>query len=72
MLFQYYPNLTLSTEGHPFCVVDVGLLDTGDWGVVEVNPPFALSSYDWDVGAYYAYCAAAWRSVVEAAYPESA
>ena len=53
-------------------MVDVGLLDTGDWGVVEVNPPFALSSYDWDVGAYYAYCAAAWRSVVEAAYPESA
>jgi hypothetical protein len=47
-----------------FVVVDVGMTDDGNWCVVEVNPPFALSSYDLDIGIYVEYCCAAWLSLI--------
>lgn len=48
-----------------FCVVDVGLSSsTGEWCVVECNPPFALSSYDLDMTIYVSYCTQAWRDMI--------
>ena len=54
-----------------FVVVDVGLTGQGDarpgsWCVVETNPPFALSSYDLEIGLYVEYCCAAWAWIVAA------
>ena len=42
-----------------FCVIDVGIINFSGshvWSIVEVNPPFALSSYDWPIDSYYKYC----------------
>ena len=42
-----------------FCVIDVGIINLNGkhiWSIVEVNPPFALSSYDWDIDSYFNYC----------------
>lgn len=47
-----------------FVVVDVGLTSTGKWCVVEVNPPFSLSSYGLDIGIYMEYCCAAWAYIL--------
>lgn len=46
-----------------YCVVDVGMLQNGTWAVVEVNPPFALSSYDWPISEYVTYCLDAWAHI---------
>jgi len=46
-----------------FVAVDVGLTRQGEWCVVEANPPFALSSYDLDIGVYVDYCVAAWQDL---------
>lgn len=46
------------------CVIDIGLIDNGDvkyWTIVEVNPAFALTSYNWDIDKYYNYCRNSWR-----------
>ena len=47
-----------------FCVVDVGLTAQNVWCCVEVNPPFALTSYDWPIDQYYDYCQKAWKYIV--------
>ena len=26
------------------------------WSIVEVNPPFSISSYDWNIDSYFNYC----------------
>ena len=44
-------------------VIDVGLLTTGEWAIVETNPPFSLSSYDWPIEEYYKYCRLIWISL---------
>ena len=38
------------------CVIDIGRLDNSIWSVVEVNPPYSLTSYDYPVEQYYNYC----------------
>jgi hypothetical protein len=50
-------------------VIDVGYTDRDIWCVVEVNPPFALSSYDWPISSYYEYCRAAWHFIALAPRP---
>jgi hypothetical protein len=57
-------NDVLKLNTHSHCVIDIGLLSTGKWSVVEVNPPFALSSYDWPIDKYYNYCKSAWEHIV--------
>ena len=44
-----------------FCVVDVGLTSENNWCVVEVNPAFALTSYNLDIDKYFNYCKACWE-----------
>tara|TARA_B100001989_G_C24522531_1_gene456677 strand:+ start:314 stop:1051 length:738 start_codon:yes stop_codon:yes gene_type:complete len=42
-----------------FCVIDIGIINFNGshvWSIVEVNPPFALSSYKWPIDNYYKYC----------------
>ena len=42
-----------------FCVIDIGIINfngSHEWSIVEVNPPFALSSYEWPIDSYYKYC----------------
>tara|TARA_R100001163_G_C5068494_1_gene208934 strand:+ start:2334 stop:3110 length:777 start_codon:yes stop_codon:yes gene_type:complete len=51
-------------DHHAFYVVDVGMLSTGKWAVVEVNPPFSLSSYDLDIKCYYNFCKDAWKNII--------
>eukprot|EP01083_Nonionella_stella_P205478 748215_1 len=50
---------------NPFshCVIDVGMLDNGQWALVEVNPLFALSSYGLNVAKYFDYCISAWTMI---------
>ena len=50
-----------------FVGVDVGVTRAGRWCVVEATPPFALSSYDLDIGVYVEYCCAAWASLTHSA-----
>jgi len=53
------------TKSWTFCVVDVGQIqDTGKWAVVEVHPPFAVSSYDWPLDRYFKYCQSAWQYIL--------
>lgn len=47
-----------------YVVVDIGRTSDGRWCLVEANPPFALSSYDLDIGVYIEYCCAAWQHLV--------
>ena len=51
--------VTANTCG--YCVVDIGMMDNGKWAVVETNPPFSLSSYDFPIDQYYQYCKNAWN-----------
>jgi hypothetical protein len=54
----------LSINPYPFCVIDVGSIDKKteyQWTIVEVNPPFALTSYDWNIENYFNYCKDAWN-----------
>lgn len=51
------------TKSWAFCVVDVGQLSSSEWAVVEVNPPFALSCYDFPIDKYYSFCRAAWQHI---------
>jgi hypothetical protein len=48
-----------------FCIVDIGLTSDGTWVVVEVNPPFSISSYDFPINEYFDYCSDAWQYVVK-------
>lgn len=46
------------------CVIDIGLIEKEDikyWTIVEVNPAFALTSYNWDIDKYYNYCKNSWK-----------
>lgn len=54
-------NTILKLNPYPFCVIDIGEIDEGKWSIVEVNPPFSLSSYDWDIQEYYKYSVDAWK-----------
>jgi hypothetical protein len=54
----------LKCNTHPWSVIDIGQLSTGQWAVVEVNPPYALSSYDWPIEKYVNYCQAAWLTLL--------
>lgn len=52
-------NKVLQNNTFDFCVIDIGIIDFDGiykWSIVEVNPPFALSSYDWPIENYYNYC----------------
>ena len=46
---------------YDMCVIDVGLIDGIGWDIVEVNPPYALSSYDLPIDQYVAFCVKAWN-----------
>ena len=56
---QEFLDKVLKLNTFDFCVIDVGIINfcgTHVWSIVEVNPPFALSSYDWPIESYYNYC----------------
>ena len=57
----------LEANQFSWCVIDIGLTVNGDqraWSVVEVNPPFALSSYGLPIADYVSYCTNAWLKIV--------
>lgn len=45
---------------YPYVIIDIGMIDTGEWTVVEVNPPYSISSYGIDIEDYFRYCQNAW------------
>ena len=56
---QDFLDKVLQLNTFNFCVIDVGIINFNGshvWSIVEVNPPFALSSYDWPIDSYYKYC----------------
>ena len=56
---QDFLDKVLQLNTFSFCVIDVGIINFNGfhvWSIVEVNPPFALSSYDWPIDSYYKYC----------------
>lgn len=56
---QDFLDKILQLNTFNFCVIDVGIINFNGshiWSIVEVNPPFALSSYDWPIDSYYKYC----------------
>ena len=55
-LEKYEPNI--------FCVIDIGMLDNGQWVIVEANPPFSLNNYDFPIDKYYEYCKLAYDSII--------
>jgi hypothetical protein len=60
---QEFINKVLQINPYDFCVIDIGCVSdsTHDkWSIVEVNPSFALTSYDWNIEKYYKYCEDAW------------
>jgi len=59
---EFICEINKRTLDGKYVVVDVGLLSTGEWAVVEVNPPFSLSSYDYPIDKYYQYCYDAFNS----------
>nr|QBK87142.1 MAG: protein of unknown function DUF4343 [Marseillevirus LCMAC201] len=54
-------NTILELNPYKFCVIDIGMLNSGEWAVVEVNPSFSLSSYEWDIEKYVNYCKLYWN-----------
>jgi len=61
---QDFLDQVMACNSLGFVVVDVGLTSLGKWCVVEVNPPFSLSSYGLDIEIYMEYCCAAWSYVL--------
>ena len=56
---QEFLDKVLQLNTFDFCVIDVGIINFNGshvWSIVEVNPPFALSSYEWPIEDYYKYC----------------
>ncbi len=53
----------LTANIYTHCVIDVGLLDCGTWVIVEINPPFALDNYGWNIDKYYTYCKLVWQDI---------
>jgi hypothetical protein len=53
------PIIDTNTELN--CVIDIGQDDKGQWSVVEVNHPFALSSYNFPIDQYVDYCRITWK-----------
>jgi hypothetical protein len=54
----------LQMKHYKYCVIDIGFIENSSisaWAIVEVNPAFALTSYDWDIEKYYEYCRDAWQ-----------
>ena len=63
---QEFLDKVLNMNIFSHCAIDVGLLDNDKqekWSVVEINPPFALSSYGLDVTKYYDYSKSAWSMI---------
>lgn len=54
----------LNTNKNSWCVIDIGLIHPNTWAVVEVNPPFALSSYGLPIEDYVNYCHYAWIKIL--------
>ncbi len=47
-------------------IIDIGvILRNGiyEWVIVEINPPYALTSYDLPIRVYYDYCNNAWKNI---------
>lgn len=53
-------NEILEANIYRCVVIDIGMLDDGTWAVVEVNPPFSLSSYDLPIDKYFKFCQYVW------------
>jgi len=58
-----FVETVLRLNTYPFVAVDVGLLSSGDWVVVEVNPLFSLCNYGLETQTYVEFCVTAWASL---------
>lgn len=54
-------NDILKHNIYPNCIIDVGMLLNNEFCIVEVNPPFSLSSYDFPIEKYTDYCIKAFK-----------
>lgn len=48
-------NDILRFNPYNYCIIDVGMFND-TWSIVEVNPPYSITSYGLDIELYYAYC----------------
>lgn len=46
-------------------VLDIGYISDRGWAVVELNPPYSLSSYDLDIKKYVDFCQIFWNNLKE-------
>jgi hypothetical protein len=53
---QDFLDCVLLFNVYPACIIDIGMMKNGKWAVVEVNPPFSISSYDYPISKYVDYC----------------
>jgi hypothetical protein len=57
-------------EINPFeyIIIDIGCIKktkkSYDWAIVEINPPFSLTSYNLPIDIYFNYCINAWKSIL--------
>jgi hypothetical protein len=58
---QEFLDRVLVSNIYPVCVIDIGMMKNGQFCVVEVNPPFSISSYDYPIEKYVDFCHEAWK-----------
>lgn len=46
-----------------FFVLDIGMIKDGNWVVVELNPPYSLTSYGFPIKDYFEYCIQFWKNI---------
>lgn len=49
-------NKIIDLVGNSFLCVDIGLLNNGNYIVVEINPPYSLDDYDIEFEQYINFC----------------
>ena len=54
---QLFLDKVLKYNTYQFCIIDIGFeKETNNWAIVEVNPFYALSSYDFAIDKYFEFC----------------
>lgn len=51
----------LKINPYNFIIIDIGQMSDGKWCIVEINPPFSISSYGLNIERYFQYCNDVWN-----------
>jgi len=58
----------LKVNTFDYVIIDIGCIEISvgvfEWVIVEINPPYSLTSYNLDIEIYYNYCVNAWKNLI--------